>query len=447
MAAVPWCWYGSSWQLSLSAPQWPHITITASFIFRVKLIRDKTIAWVGVHCKGASYFVCWCACSVCLPPLAVGVVQLALLGCGTSATAAEEIRTGAAASLTSGAVPLLLQPLLVLPEEAATELETLFQSSAAEAAVTALSTGQDSNTAIAEASTGAWAVLSSLTVDLAFVLSAAQQLSSQQVTMTVTASSAGGGAALPDDARLVLTHLLTHLAGWHCWNMLNFTVQHLASLSAAAAAGEQAMSMPAQQLATVKSAEAAAEAAKGGPGLSPAEPSLVDGLMPVEAAAAPPGAAQGQDQPAVVRQLSGDLSCEVTLANTLLVNMVGRLPPAESDTVGVPPCSSGSSRAAAACLLGSNQSSSYVSPLSDAAVASAAEDPLPAEECGASRDKEPGDDGAVGDVIEHDACCSKGAVAAPQISQGAGEEEGVGEGGQSVMQATVAPVSQLLIVM
>eukprot|EP00775_Hariotina_reticulata_P011620 gene11620-11764_t len=183
--------------------------------------------------------------SVRLPPLPVGVVQLALLG--RTSTEAEGSRPGSSGGPPPAAVPLLLQPLLVLPEDAATELEALFQSSAAEAAVAALSAGQDSNTAIAEAAAGAWAVLSSFTVDLAYVLSAAQQLSSSKEA-TVEGSSGGDGGSegvLPGDVRSVLTHLLTHLAGWHCWNMLNFTVQHLASL--AAAGGAQAAPMAADE--------------------------------------------------------------------------------------------------------------------------------------------------------------------------------------------------------
>eukprot|EP00775_Hariotina_reticulata_P011619 gene11619-11763_t len=364
--------------------------------------------------------------SVRLPPLPVGVVQLALLG--RTSTEAEGTRPGSSGGPPPAAVPLLLQPLLVLPEDAATELEALFQSSAAEAAVAALSAGQDSNTAIAEAAAGAWAVLSSLTVDLAYVLSAAQQLSSSKEA-TVEGSSGGDGGSegvLPGDVRSVLTHLLTHLAGWHCWNMLNFTVQHLASL--AAAGGAQAAPMAAEHFPPAASNAAAAAAATVGPGSHPAEGLPIAELLPAKGAAASKTTAEGWEEPAVLKQLSDDLEGETTLADALFNMTTGHSCDEHSGVepdVSEPLCSSASSRGAAACSEVST-SPSYTPCAATAPTASAAPDVVAQaddacwRECGSS-----GDGGGGG--------------GAPEVSCDASDV--------TTMQAAIAPLSQLLVVM
>lgn len=89
--------------------------------------------------------------------------------------------------------------------------------------------------------------MSALTVDVAYVLSAAAELkraANNKPAAPATAAAAAAGDAclssvLPPGVAAVLSHLCQHLAVFQCWNVMHFVVKHLedAALAAAGAAG------------------------------------------------------------------------------------------------------------------------------------------------------------------------------------------------------------------
>uniref|UniRef100_A0A383VJ32 Uncharacterized protein n=1 Tax=Tetradesmus obliquus TaxID=3088 RepID=A0A383VJ32_TETOB len=203
------------------------------------------------------------ALSVALPAQAAGLCHIALLpglkpdtttALGSSNTEAPSDAPGAAPSA-AAAAPLLLLPLLVLPEESAAELQQAWQAAGATAAADmhlapAGSTADDTDagtppavgTAAADASdlAAAWSgAVASLTVDIAYVLSACSTTSGVPAAATAGSSSSSSSSAdklptpLPAAVSAVLCNVLQHLAASGMFHTMQFLVDAATTATAA----------------------------------------------------------------------------------------------------------------------------------------------------------------------------------------------------------------------
>ncbi|KAF6263754.1 hypothetical protein COO60DRAFT_342100 [Scenedesmus sp. NREL 46B-D3] len=143
----------------------------------------------------------------------------------------------------ASAALLLLQPLLVLPGPAAAELQAFGLAAADDAAAAAgyvdtRAAGSNS------ASAAAWATVSALTVDMAYLLSAAENITSSNKAAAAAAGSSqqatDTAGLLPAGVATVLSHMCQHLAAWQCWQLMHFLVNTLQAAAGAAAAAAPA---------------------------------------------------------------------------------------------------------------------------------------------------------------------------------------------------------------
>jgi hypothetical protein len=201
------------------------------------------------------FCACLHLCRVSLPAQGPGLCHLALLpGPKPNTTDSDNTAepSNAVAPAAAAAAPLLLLPLLVLPEAAATEMQQAWQAAAAAAALTADSApagpaDDDATVVIAadESSTvagvtaaaasddelaAAWSgVVASLTVDIAYVLSAcsASDDSNASVTGRNCRKYAAAEQAVPLPAGVsgVLCSVLQHLAACGMFCTISFLVQ------------------------------------------------------------------------------------------------------------------------------------------------------------------------------------------------------------------------------
>jgi hypothetical protein len=174
---------------------------------------------------------------VSLPPQGPGLCHIALLPgakpdtTSSNNTAQEDSKDSAAPAASP---PLLLLPLLVLPEEAAAEMQHGWQAAALAAGKGAAAAAASDNARSADVSAAiaeVWAgVVSSLTVDIAYVLSACSAASAVADTAkAATASSNSTTTAehvkqLPAGVSAVLTSVLQHLAARGMFQTMKFLV-------------------------------------------------------------------------------------------------------------------------------------------------------------------------------------------------------------------------------
>jgi hypothetical protein len=176
---------------------------------------------------------------VSLPSQGSGLCHIALLPgpkpdtTASNNTAAEEDSKDSSAAPPASSPPLLLLPLLVLPEEAAAEMQCGWQAAALAAGKTAAAAAATDNArsaAVSAAIAEVWAgVVSSLTVDIAYVLSAcnaasAAGSSAKAATASSFATTAEKAMPLPAGVSAVLTNVLQHLATRGMFQTLKFLV-------------------------------------------------------------------------------------------------------------------------------------------------------------------------------------------------------------------------------
>jgi hypothetical protein len=212
-------------------------------------------------------------CSIDLPAQGPGLCHIALLEGPRPDTTASSSSSSfakpcskdsllassvAAASTTAAAGPLLLLPLLVLPEEAAVEMQQAWQATAltatpdsvcaapaghedfdlavqpaAAAAAAAAAEASDDNVAVA------WSgIVASLTVDMAYVLSACSTVSALAATAAAGDNSSSSSAlqhnnTLPAGVSAVLCNLLQHLAACGMFYTMKFLVETATAATAA----------------------------------------------------------------------------------------------------------------------------------------------------------------------------------------------------------------------
>jgi hypothetical protein len=196
---------------------------------------------------------------VSLPAQGPGLCHIALLPgpkphttSSNNNTADENSKGSSATPPAASGPPLLLLPLLVLPEEAAAEMQQAWQAAAAAAAVVAdsaptcpadddatvviaadesntvagLTASAASNNELAAAWVG---VVASLTVDIAYVLSACGAANDPAAPAAAGTSSnttaAEQGTPLPAGVSAVLCNVLQHLAASGMFHAMQFLVQ------------------------------------------------------------------------------------------------------------------------------------------------------------------------------------------------------------------------------
>jgi hypothetical protein len=255
--------------------------------------------------------------NIALPGLVAGLMHVALLPGSKPPTAEaafcsahihdscsssdDEQPTAAAAAAPTTAGLLLLQPLLVPPAAAAAELQAFGQEAANEAAAACIDTparcaGSNCDDIAAAAD---WEVVSALTVDVAYLLSAADEIAT---TSKLAAAAAAVGeqsvnnasGLLPAGVAAVLSHMAQHLAAWQCWQLMHFLVETMHT----AAAPERAAAAASEQ------AAAAAE--------EPAAGDTENENMPAEKAPAVAGTSSSSSS--VAEQATGIITNEVTSA-------------------------------------------------------------------------------------------------------------------------------------
>jgi hypothetical protein len=190
---------------------------------------------------------------VSLPGQGPGLCHVALLPgpkpntTDSSNTSAEENSTAAAPDAPAAA-PLLLLPLLVLPEEAAAEMQQGWQAAAAAGksavAAAAATAAGNASTDVSAAIAEMWAgIVSSLTVDIAYVLSAcsAASVAAGDTAKGATPSSNSANTAeqampLPAGVFAVLANVLQHLAARGVFQTMKFLVDAATASTAATAA-------------------------------------------------------------------------------------------------------------------------------------------------------------------------------------------------------------------
>jgi hypothetical protein len=215
--------------------------------------------------------------NIALPELAAGLMHVALLpgskppgaeaafcsahihdSCSSSDD--EQTTAGAAAAAPTSGGLLLLQPLLVLPAAAAAELQAFGQAAAIDAAAACIDTPRKCAGSNCDdvAAAAVWEVVSALTVDVAYLLSAADEMAT---TNKVAAAAAVGeqsvnnaSGLLPAGVAAVLSHMCQHLAAWQCWQLMHFLVERMHT----AAAPEQAAAPASPEQAAAAAAEESA---------------------------------------------------------------------------------------------------------------------------------------------------------------------------------------------
>jgi hypothetical protein len=164
-------------------------------------------------------------------------------------TAAEEDSKDSSAAPPVACPPLLLLPLLVLPDEAAAEMQQAWQAAAAAIADSApagsaeddatVVIAADENSTVAGLTAAAassnelavaWAgVVASLTVDIAYVLSACSAANGPAAPATASTSTTSAAAEqpmpLPAGVSAVLCNVLQHLAASGMFHTMQFLVQ------------------------------------------------------------------------------------------------------------------------------------------------------------------------------------------------------------------------------
>jgi hypothetical protein len=181
-------------------------------------------------------------CSVELPELPLGVLHVALLPTSVDSSSSSRYSSNSVSiSKSSSSSLLLLTPLLVLPAAAADDLQQHWQQAAAAAAAEQYENGNADSAADAHSLSAVWdGCIAPLTTDIAYVLSACKDANSWQTTTqaAATAAAAAGesGVQLPEGVRAVLQQLLTHLAAYGMWAVMQLLVQCATEAAAAATA-------------------------------------------------------------------------------------------------------------------------------------------------------------------------------------------------------------------
>jgi hypothetical protein len=158
-----------------------------------------------------------------------------------------------AAPTVAGAAPLLLLPLLVLPDEAAAEMQQAWQAAALAAGKSitdAAAPHSATRSSVTAAVAAAWAgAVSSLTVDIAYVLSACSAASAGGSLAVAPARNGLTSSAverqaspLPAGVSAVLCNLLQHLAAAGLFHTMKFIVDVATAATTGAAAATNSSS-------------------------------------------------------------------------------------------------------------------------------------------------------------------------------------------------------------